>query len=292
MAYDDIMWGGFAKIIVDTSLLTVGDKVRVKSMTTGATYDKLVTAVGTPLIWDKEIFKDYIKVCQVADIGGVETEIGEQFVEADFGKIAVVELLVKSTLRGIKAILNLHLETDLLAIGDEVDIIQDGNSWTMVVAGINVYNSHEVIFISKYLTNSSYTAGANSYGSRTSVLNYLSAWYNAIGTADKECIAIRDVKYVYNNQGNQGTISQYVWIPSRYEVYGSGGGTTQFSIFTTQANRIRRTTNGTARMWMTTTCNTASQQGYTNAVNADGSETAYTNSACYMLPCFSVVADS
>jgi len=287
MAYDDTKWGGFAKIIVDTSTMSVGDTVRVKSMTTGTNYDKQVATVGTPLIWDKEIFKDYVKICMVQTINDTPTEVGGVYRELDYGETAYINVLDKTTLGGIQGILNAHQEGSLLAIGDEVDITVSGSPVTFQVGAINLYDSHEVIFVAKHIQSLSETAvDYTSSNLRTSA----QAFYSSIADKDKQFIKLTSRKCRRN--ADFANYDDYVWIAGTQEALNQSvliDGQSVFPIFVTQANRIK-TWEGTAKAWWTDD-SWSSSGAY--SVGSDGAQ--YNNSISMQLglvPCFRLTADS
>jgi len=291
MAYDDTKWGGFAKIIVDTSTLTAGDTVRVRSMTdANAIYDKTVVTAGTPILFETEIFKDYVKICTVQDIGGVATEIGGVYKTVDYGQTLFVQIIDKTTLRGWKDIVNSHSESSLLATGDEVDITVGTSPWTMINAGMGIYHAHDILLVSKYL----YTTG-----SRTNGNSFDSTFYAAIAQIDRECITIRTQQTEASGSSNLETNNRYVWSPSEKEVSGSGRiadsqytqPPVQLPIFTTQAQRLKSLVGGSAREWWT--CDGSGNSGSGLYVTTSGTIGAKSqNDSLGLLPCFWLVADA
>lgn len=308
MGFSDIKWGGFATIMVDTSTMSIGDKVRVKSIKTGQNYDKTVATVGTPLIWETEIYKDYVKICMVQTISDVETEIGGVYRECDYGQTLFIDdVFDKSTLRSIQNILNAHNEADILNIGDRVDIEYGGNPWTMLIGAIDLYDSHEVIFVSdKILSVANFdtntTASTKFYNSST-MRNYVLSFYDAIGVNDKQYIKKMAKSGRISSQNatspSWGGFEDYVWIPNRKEIDGDNLDDPdvpkhQFPIFVTSANRIKNY-NGNAKEWFT--CDgvysdgQATRRSYNVSTNGSVS-TYYFNSQYGILPCFRLTADS
>lgn len=292
MAYDDTKWGGFAKIIVDTSTMTVGDTVRVKSITTGTNYDKQVVTVGTPLIWETDIYKDYVKICMVQTINDTPTEIGGVYKTVDYGQTLYINVLDKTTLGGIQGILNAHQETSLLNIGDEVNVLISGVEEKYVICGLNLYDSHEALFISKYLSDTDANLAPANYSARTSALSFLNSLYSNIDERDRQYIKDKVVKYY--NWGAIGTVTQKVWIPSTGEVTGYANeinnGVKQFPMFATQSSRIKYSKDGIARLWQTASCTQAS--GSTDYLNTSGAMTYAPSGNTRILSGFRLVADS
>ena len=288
MSFADTKWGGFAKIIVDTSTMTVGDTVRVRSMTdSNAVYNKQVVTVGTPIIFETEIYKDYVKICLVQDIGGVATEVGGVYKEVDYGRVLYINVLDKTTLGGIQGILNAHQETTLLNIGDEINITINGESYPSKIGRIDG-GSHIIDFVSKYGTSYGLTSNA-SYPNRANLQSYLTDFYNNMAETDKQYIKDKDCYY---QESGLRTITQKVWIPSRNEVFGNlaSENNVQLSIFVTQAGRVISTKEGGVCTWQLTSRNTQ-YNGYTDYVDPYGN-LQYTTNDLSALPCFRLTADS
>lgn len=303
MSFAETKWGGFAKIIVDTSTMTVGDTVRVKSVTTGTNYDKQVVTVGTPLIWETEIYKDYVKICMVQTINDTPTEIGGVYREVDYGQTLFINVLDKTTLGGIQGILNAHQETSLLNIGDEVDITVNGSLWTMQIADINTYHPHSVILASKDLwkvrtLNEQYSYTTLLYANTDTYAEMESFYNNMAEKAYVKELRKTSMSSVSGTGNSFYAFDAHVWIPNCYEVQAqyqdSANPKKQFSLFTTQANR-RKTYNDMQNDWWT--CDGwYAQYAYRNFcyINANGSGigNAQVNNTKGLLPCFEMVADS
>lgn len=315
MGYPDGYYYGQGRIICDTSTFSVGDTIRVRSMTDSSkVWNQQVATVGTALVFTVPPY-DYYKICTVQDIGGVATEIGGVYKTVDYGQTLFVNVLDKNTLIGMQGILNAHNELASYSIGDEITIkINDGSirDWKMLVAGINIYNSHEVILVSKYLKNSSkwYAVSENGvfYSNTTNGVarQNCANFYDEIVDNGKQYIKqLQKTCRAAQLTTAWGSFNDYVWIPNIREVTGqSTFGTnnqscqdssvpkTQFPIFTTQANRIRSTEGGATQSWWTcdgwdtndayaTNVGTTGALGYTNVANTS-----------YILPCFRLTADS
>ena len=300
MAYDDTKWGGFAKIIVDTSTMTAGDTVRVRSLTdANAIYDKTVVTAGTPLLFETEIFKDYVKICTVQEIGGVATEIGGVYRTVDYGQTLFIDVLDKTTLGGIQGILNAHQETELLSIGDETTITVNGNPWIMQVAGINLYDSHEVIFASKYIYGRSIMGDGYYYNTGSQELkSAMQSFYNAI--AEKAFIknSSRCCRTSGSGTPTFNSYNDYVYAPNYYEITGNAASSgtppislRQYPIFTTQANRVKSFEGEAAEAWWS--CDGTGSSPNFFAIDNTGSQqqTNRTNSKG-MIPCFRLTADA
>lgn len=289
MAYDDTKWGGFAKIIVDTSTMSVGDKVRVKSMTTNTNYDKTVATVGTPLIWETDIFKDYVKICMVQTINDTPTEIGGVYRECDYGQTLFINVLDKTTLGGIQGILNAHQGSDLLAIGDEVGVTINGILETYVLLKVT---PTEASFGWKYVSESAYAMSPIDYSYRTSVHDYCDNIYSLMAEKDKQYIKEKTVHYQFGTDTR--TATRKIWIPTRGEVFGDSSyepsaGVSQFPIFATQVGRQKTSKSGTSYDWQTA----SSVDAGTSVIYVlpTGLENNASSNS-HILPCFMLTADS
>ena len=293
MSFAEMQYYGNGRIIADTSTFSVGDKIRVRSMVDNTKiWDKTVATVGTPLVYDVPC-KDYYKMCIVRLVSGVETEIGGYYKTLDFGQTLFIDVLDKDSLLGIKGIVNAHQENTLLSLGDEVTISVNAAPVTFQIAAINLYASHEVIFVAKdiYTTTTPYY----DYTSTSSGLRpILQSFYANMTNNDKSALSkvVRKCR-----SGASGypilTYEDFVWTVGMTEVGSnqvSGTEQSQFPLFATQANRIKKF-NGTAAIWY-------SDDGYSTSniyyIKADGSVTSnnWAGSSQGVVPCFAIRADA
>ena len=308
MSFADTKWGGFAKIIVDTSTMSVGDTVRVKSVTTGTNYDKQVATVGTPLIWETDIYKDYVKICMVQTINDTPTEIGGIYKSVDYGQTIYVDNVFDlHTLQGIQGVLNAHNENQVLSIGDEVTIkVNIGGTptdWVMQVGAIDLYNSHEVIFVSKNIYDKVALSDQNIW-SNQAIKTSADTFYSNITDNDKQYIK-QTTKQAKSASGNElSTYNAYAYILNAGELFGGSYTTmasynpaiSQLPIFTTQGNRVK-TYNGTATAYATCdisgySSGSASWTFYGCDTNGSINSGYVKNTQMGVLPCFRLTADS
>lgn len=297
MGYPDGYYYGQGRIICDTSTFSVGDTIRVRSMTDSSkVWNQQVATVGTALVFTVPCY-DYYKICTVQDIGGVATEIGGVYKTVDYGQTIYVDnMFDKSTLCGVQGILDSHNENQL-NIGDSVFMnIQGGNKWETLVGAINPYSSHEVILVSKYLYDSTFTFGAN----HTAKRNAETAFYNLISADDKALLKDKQVNAgTYPNGSTAMVYTSKVWSPTSYELFGAIGGQSsfeaennvQFAIFTSQVNRVKSVINGSPTHYATSS-NAISwadvQAFYVLSNGASTSSTSVVNTR--VLPCFRLTA--
>ena len=302
MGYADGYYYGQGRIICDTSTFSVGDTIRVRSMTDSSkVWNQQVVTVGTALVFTVPCY-DYYKICTVQTINDTPTEIGGVYKTVDYGQTLFINVLDKTTLGGIQGILNSHEELDVLNIGDEVNISVGGNSWTMLIGGINIYNSHEVILVSKYLLPNSVSVTAGNYADQ-SIRTKCQDFYDAIDNVDKVYIKKKQITYSIYQQSTQ-TVEDYCFVPTATEVgigsdsvYTSSGEKSTNSIipiFYTQNARVKKTAiDEIAQSYVTATHDARQNQPSVRVDNTGAfaltSGGTYTS---YVLPCFRIMVDS
>ena len=307
MGYADGYYYGQGRIRVDTSTFSVGDTVRVRSMTDSSIYqDKAVVTVGTPLIFTVPPY-DYYKVCTVQEINNVVTEVGGVYLDIGFGDFKNTNAVNKASLGGIKGILNAHQENDIMAIGDEVTIKVNNVDVVMQVAEIDLYDSHEITFVGKdcwdisaFNTSGNYTYY---YSSPAQLRTKMQDFYNAMTAEDKALLTLVTKYCLADNVSNQwswGTFSDYVFPPNCYEIFATTNISCplplhQFPIFVTQANRIKSYNGQNIHWW---SCDGQPGDGSGNpgsaiiSTNTGSQSYAGKATGIGVLPCFRLTADS
>ena len=300
MGFADGFYYGQGKIIVNADVLSAGDIIRVRSVTSPTKVWSKTVASGDAFVVLDVPGKDYYKVSMIQDVGGTETEVVSTYRTVDYGQTVYLEaLLDTSTLRGIQAILDSHSETDILSLGDEVTVNISGTDTTFVIVGINIYESHEVILRRKYaLPNAVGINGTSGvyYVNRTDARAALTAVYNGMTEQDKALVKDKDVNYEAPNTQLFTVADQKIWIPTRTEVYGDRSieqpYNTQFPVFTSAQTRIMYIEGGTPVNWMLASATTNGwNNNYTDYVNTSGNIT-YTSGNTYLMPHFRLIADS
>ena len=286
------------RIVVDIYNQQVGDVIRVRSLLDPTqVWNKEITELGDYMVFDVPC-KDIYAICLVQDVSGTPTEIIEIDKSVDYGQTLLVKVYDKKSLAGFQAILDAHSES-VINIGDELEV--EGQIYQ--VGGVNLYASHEVIFVSKYLQGNTYWASSGSYTYsdsvctlRTSIESIYSNWSQDSKNFVKPKIVRQDA--VGLNYG------AYLWAPTGYEIYGQGtyqynndsNGNTQFPIFMAQQNRVRSQEGAsTAQSWWAAS-RSSYDTGYTLVHTSEaGVQGAVSNGyASYrlgILPCFHLTAD-
>lgn len=262
-------------------------------------YNLEVETPGDLLVFDIP-GKDYYKISLVQEIEETETEVVSQYNTLDGSQCKFINIKSKFTLAGIQSILDSHRELDLLNVGDTVIIKVSGVDATFIIAEINAYNTHDVIFVSKYLVNTGMTnSGVYSSDNHAHYLD--NVYYQAIDPAERVFLKQKLVSVYpgYNITPNPNTSYHYVWAPAAREVwFNSGSDPTsnkQFSLFTNASNRIKSLESSNPIQWQTASGTMYSGQAHhhvsVSPAGEVGGSTWYSNAVTYTLPCFCLSAN-
>ena len=306
MGYADGFYYGQGRIICDTSTFSVGDTIRVRSMTDSSkVWNQQVATVGTALVFTVPPY-DYYKICTVQDIGGVATEVGGVYKTVDYGQTLLIDVIDKFSIRGAKSIVNAHQE-DIYSVGDEIPVNISGTDYPFIVAHIRRYFAHDIVLVAKRTYGNSVF---NSYGGRIFYSNSeLKSYTDAIGTSMSASDLALITEVARSGHGMYGTTPYYddylakVWCPTAKEVYGSypdsshyGSPTHesyQFDYFITAGNRVGYDSQGVATTYWTSDGITTTSDNQAYCIGADG---GIYNSVCNQTrgvrPCFIISADS
>lgn len=278
------------KLIIETSYMPTGTSVRV-SATTGSMATQTKTAViGTPLIFDVPSMDRYKIEAILND--AVYTTL---YRTVDMGQTIYIDTLGKGTLRGIQAILDAHQESSLLDIGDEVTIKLNSEDLILQIAAINLYASHEVIFVSKKICAVAAHPGATSDVRNTEIYTTARDLINHLTDEDKQLVKPM-TKYIKTSQNaTWNTISDKTWLPNYKEIFGANpspatstpNNQQQFPLFTSATNRVK-IWNSTLRWWLYDNSGTSY---YLLNVNIDGSAASANSGNGGIVLCFHLTAD-
>lgn len=289
MGYADGYYYGQGRIICDTSTFSVGDTIRVRSMTDSSkVWNQQVATVGTALVFTVPCY-DYYKICTVQTIDNTPTEIGGVYKTVDYGQTLFINVIDKTTLGGVQGILNAHQGSDLLSIGDEVNVTIGGVQEPYALLKVT---PTEAYFGWRYISDTPYGLTPVKYSDRTGINAYCDSIYSDMADNDKQYIKDRVVKFKYAVAIYQTT--RKIWIPTTNEVFGTdateaAAGITQFPIFATQVNRVKTLKGGQTGDWQTASSNGDGSK--TVYVGQDGSINQSTGTS-RALPCFMLTADS
>lgn len=300
---DSINQGSYARLVCKSTVEEdEGKTIRIDNGTTAYT-----GKFGSDLkcVFDvpgKESYK--IQVINTSGVTEYDTEV-----DLNWGDYKVIECgLTTKNWRGIKNIIDAHLEQKYFAVGDEFEVqLTTGETMYYRVAAINHDASHQVIFEPHYgmqtarQMNSSNTnaGGWNSCAMRT----YLNdVYFKLLPSELQNVITERSFKTSVGSQSSSLQVANdKIWLPREYEIFGgtsyaastehSTGGAEQFPIYADAANRVKTygKTGSTANWWLSSPSVSVSSDfcrvnasGAANYSNASGA-----HAAC---PCFQIVA--
>ena len=208
----------------------------------------------------------------------------------------------KATWRGIQNILEAHKETELLDIGDELSVTISGVDYIYQVGAIDLYESHEVIFVPKTCVGARahHTANTNAGGwAQSDIRTYLNGDFKA-GLPDEIRDNLKSIEFK-SSAGSQSTAitttEDYIWLPREYEIFGvttyaantEAQYCRQYPIFATADQRIR-TNGGVAAYWWEASAY-VSNSTYFCYVGTDGSAgNGGASNSFGLVPCFRFTA--
>lgn len=232
-----------------------------------------------------------------------------QNVDIGIGEYLDIEVgLIKTTWKGLKAIVNNHMESSMCKVGDEiVETLTTGEKVYFRIAAINHDAAHQLIFESHYcleqtrqmnLTNTN----AGSWGS-TELRKWLNSTFLSQLSPDLQAvISERTAKYSAGSQSsNLVTVTDKIWLPREWEIFGATsyaagtehtqGGAQQFPIYATAANRAKTLgkVGGLTHWWEASPgVSITTSFCFVNAGGTPGSDSA--SGTFGVTPCFQIVS--
>lgn len=207
---------------------------------------------------------------------------------------------------GIQNILNAHKETELLTIGDELKVTIEGVEYTYQVGGINLYDSHEVIFVPKTCVGSTRqqrSSADNSGGwGNSDIRTYLNATFkNGLPNEIRNNLKQLEIKTSAGSRSTSLiTTNDYVWLPRAYELIGTTNAyyasseipyCRQYPIFSTSNSRVR-TLEGVSKIWWLSSP-VVTNNLYYCGITVSGGLGAYSAQDMYgVVPCFRFTANN
>ena len=192
-----------------------------------------------------------------------------------------------SNLKAIQKILDNHQEQTYLSVGQEVDITVNGQPWTMIIAAIDLYRTHDLILVSKELFSQS---------GWDDTLTLDASFYPNIDIADRIYIKETTKQYKNDSATTVTTVDAYTWVPNAKEA--ADVDTTavytvplkQFDLFKIQANRIKQYAGANSKWWL---LDYGSSASYGYLINESGTDaTANVTNLYGLLPCFHMVTNN
>jgi len=306
MSYDSLTYFGSGTLVCKSS--SVLDNGKTVSVTGGGRTWSGVMADGMC------VFKmlPYKQKYTVYLINGDDVEYSTEVIFG-FGDYKEIDIgLDKTTWKGLKAIVNAGLESEMLAVGDQISAVVGGETQVFDILHIDyrrgVYGNNIVLGKHTCLANTKQmnVSDTNVGGyNATLIADFLDNDYFESLPSDMRSV-ITEMTY-QASIGNKGTALQNeehkVWLPLEYNIFGAttyaaatevtAGGAEQFAYFTTDANRIKTLGDtGSACVWWLSSPSVGGTAHFCDVASAGA---AYSNSASNSLgvvPCFLIAADA
>lgn len=188
-----------------------------------------------------------------------------------FGDCKELEVgMDKKSWKGLKAILNAGLESEMLAVGDRISATVAGEEQVFDIVHINyrsdvygrniILGKHDCLSEVKQMHPTSTNYMPNAPFALEKYLN--NDYYDSLPSDVKSVISTMQYKTgIGGGQNNLYEQEQKIWLPLEHNVFGSSiyaaakesseGGATQFSYYVTDAKRIKHIgTDGAATPWI------------------------------------------
>lgn len=230
-----------------------------------------------------------------------------------FGDCQEIDVgLDKTTWKGLKAIVNAGLESEMLAVGDQISATVGGEEQVFDIVHIDyrrgVYGNNIILAKHDCLSSTmQMKADLNNYGgyAATLVAEYLdNAYYDSLPSDMKSVITQMTFQASTGNRSiNLQREDHKIWIPLEANITGATGraasselatgNAEQFAYFATSANRIKSLggAGGNSQWWLA-----SPDVGYTTSFcvadtsgNIGSGETTSNRGVC---PCFLIAADA
>ena len=273
-----------------------GYHVRATGLLSGTVYNTVLDSEGNGDV-EVEGMERYSIDFYYIDENEQEVSVYQTDVDAHTGHFFYIPLgYDKTSWQGIQNILDAHKELDLLSIGDEIRTSIGGADTVFQIAALDLYDTHEVIFVAKNLYASMKFNETNSgvTWANCSLRTYLNNTFKGFLEEDIQKNMKQLSIYSYGT-----TSDNYVWVPREYEYLGSinhsqpteANYCNQYPIFATAIQRVR-TYNGSATTWYSASRYLNTEYG-TCWVDNNGGGNGDTNMTVKrgILPCFRFTAD-
>lgn len=278
------------------NLVTVSDGVNVWSKNINANLEAAFDIPGKARYTITVARGEVVEFTKKVDVGAGD------YLDIEVG-------LDKKTWKGLKNILNAHLESTYCTVGDEiVETLGTGEKVTFRIAAINHDSAHQLIFESKHCLEAARPmngSNTNAGGwNQTAMREWLNrSFYSYLSDELKAVISERIKK---RSSGSQNTAllsaADRIWLPMEWEAFGtktyaaeteySQGGVAQFPIYATAANRIKTLgVNGAVTRWWLSSPHVGNSTDFCY-VTTDGTPngTNGAGSAYGVTPCFQIAS--
>ena len=252
--------------------------------------------------------KQKYKVCL---INGDNVEYATEVIFG-FGDCKEIDVgLDKTTWKGLKAIVNAGLASEMLTVGDQISAVVGGEKQVFDIIHIDykagtyghniVLAKHTCLAATKQMNTSDTNAGGYK---ATLVADYLdNDYYDSLPADMKSVITQMTYQASIGNKNSALQNEEHkVWLPLEYNIFGATtyaaatevttGNAEQFAYFATAANRIKTLGDtGSACSWWLSSPYVSGATYFCN-VNAAGTASGYNASSSHgVLPCFLIAAD-
>lgn len=229
-----------------------------------------------------------------------------------FGDCKEIDVgLDKTTWKGLKAIVNAGLASEMLTVGDQISAVVGGEKQVFDIIHIDykagtyghniVLAKHTCLAATKQMQTSNTNVGGYK---ATLIADYLDNDYYDSLPADMKSV-ITQMTYqasIGNQSSNLQNEEHKVWLPLEYNIFGATthaaatevttGNAEQFAYFATAANRIKTLGDtGSACYWWLSSPSVGNTTNFCAVNTAGTAHYNYASSSYGVLPCFLIAAD-
>lgn len=304
--YSALTYFGMGKLICKSS--SALDNGKTVSVTDGKRTWSGVIADGV-CVFSMLPAKQKYTVCL---INGDDVEYATEVIFG-FGDCKEIDVgMDKTTWKGLKAIVNAGLASEMLAVGDQISAVIGGETQVFDIIHINykagtyghniVLAKHTCLAATKQMQTSNTNVGGYK---ATLVADYLdNDYYDSLPSDMKSVITQMNFKASIGNQSSNLQNEEHkIWLPLEYNIFGATsyaattevttGNAEQFAYFATAANRVKTLGDtGSACYWWLSSPRVSGTTDFCR-VNSAGDASHYAASDSNgVLPCFLIAADA
>ena len=304
--YSALTYFGMGKLICKSS--SALDNGKTVSVTDGKKTWSGVIADGVCVI-NMLPAKQKYTVCL---INGDDVEYATEVIFG-FGDCKEIDVgLDKTTWKGLKAIVNAGLESEMLAVGDQISAVIGGETQVFDIIHIDykagtyghniVLAKHTCLSATKQMQTSNTNVGGYK---ATLVADYLdNDYYDSLPADMKSVITQMTYQASIGNQSSSLQNEEHkIWLPLEYNIFGTTthaattevttGNAEQFAYFATAANRIKTLGDtGSACYWWLGSPYVSYNTSFCYVTSAGDAHYGSASDSLGVLPCFLIAADA
>lgn len=277
-----------------------GYHVRATGLLSGTVYNTVLDSEGNGDV-EVEGMERYSIDFYYIDENEQEVSVYQTDVDAHTGHFFYIPLgYDKTSWQGIQNILDAHKELDLLSIGDEVHTSIGGADTIFQIAAINLYDTHEVIFVAKNCVGTLQKFNSSNDGSTWNGCSLKGYLNNTLKAQLPE--EVRNHLKALSFYAYSVPTDCYLWVPHEYEIFGAISYSytgepdhcTQYPIFTTASQRIKKYNGSAYNWWTADRCAAGGKENYAVYVNTagnNGGNDKLMGNTLGVVPCFRFTAD-